>query len=144
MTRSHLLLSLAAAAALAACSSSDPAPADESKHFDQMSHEEQEEYMEHVVLPQMGPLLTAFDGERFAQVDCKTCHGPDPEAVHFEMPNADLPKLDSAESFAGHEPDMVKMMMDSFSPKMAELLHEEPWSPDNQDGFGCFSCHTPM
>ena len=64
-------------------------------------------------------------------------------ARKFAMPSGHLPQLDPADHFAAHGKRDVEFMMNEVSPKMAELLGLEPWSPENQEGFGCFSCHTP-
>ncbi len=65
------------------------------------------------------------------------------KAVKFAMPSPELPQLDSTDNFAAHGERDVEFMMKEVAPRMAELLGVEPWSPENQEGFGCFSCHTP-
>lgn len=142
-------------AAIGGCASSEAeekpsdgvaeAQAEAAMAWDDRSWKEKEGFMKEVVLPEMGALLTEHDAEGFAEVTCKTCHGPDPMGSKFEMPSPDLPALDPAEKFAAHfadKPERTKFMMETFNSKMIELLGVEPWSMDNQEGFGCFSCHT--
>ena len=113
--------------------------------WEEKSHEQQEDFMKEVVKPTMGKLLMEHDGEEFAKVTCKTCHGESGHSRHWEMPTDELPKLDPTDKFAAHQEhdgEMLKFMMETFTPKMVELLGVEPWSPENPKGFGCFSCHT--
>lgn len=111
--------------------------------FDERTHEQQEQYMKDVVKPEMAKLFQGYNAEEFKEFSCKTCHGSDPKAVDFHMPSPELPQLDSTNNFADHGKAGVEFMMNEVSPTMAKLLGEEPWSPENQKGFGCFSCHTP-
>ncbi len=148
-----ILAALGATAFLVAagCSSDDSSTkADDTKAagdipWEDKSHEQQEDFMKEVIKPEMSKLLQAHDAEEFAKVTCKTCHGKSGPDRHWEMPTDELPKLDPTDKFAAHQKrhgEMLKFMMDTFTPKMVELLGVEPWSPDNPKGFGCFSCHT--
>jgi hypothetical protein len=114
--------------------------------WEKKSHEEKEQHMKEAVKPTMGKLLTEFDGEEFAKVTCKTCHGESGPSRDWKMPTDELPKLDPTDHFAahqgGHDGEMLKFMMETFSDKMAEVLDVAPWTPDNPEGFGCFNCHT--
>ncbi len=141
---------------ITACSSTQEktAPASEApvteakavqKSWEQLEGKEKGAFMKEVVLPTMGALLQKQDPEEFAEVTCKTCHGKDPKAVHFEMPSPELPKLNPADMFAehkAHDAEMVTFMMEVFTPKMVEVLGVEGYDPETHTGFGCFSCHT--
>lgn len=142
-------------AATSGCSSSDSADkpsggvveakAETAVAWADRNWKQKQAFMKEVVQPEMGALLTGRDAEEFPEVTCKTCHGADPMASKFKMPSPELPALDPTDKFAGHfadDPEMTKFMMETFNPKMIELLGVEPWSMDNQEGFGCFSCHT--
>src|SRR5262245_19358659 len=64
--------------------------------WDLMSFDERKLYMVEMVLPMARSLFQTFDAERFATVNCKTCHGSGVAAGDFKLPSADLPMLDSA------------------------------------------------
>jgi len=112
------------------------------RDFDSLTQEEKGHFMAEVVMPAMKPMFQQFDGEEFANFSCTTCHGANAEEVGFHMPNgvhpldpANMPSMDGADGRWMH------FMSEQVKPKMAELLHEEPWTPANQQGFGCFHCH---
>lgn len=104
-------------------------------------------YMEQHVMPVMSTLLRAYDGTRFANVTCASCHGENARAVHFRMPNT-LPTFPtfgteaSNRDIAAH-PRTYAMMRERFVPVMAQLLGMQPYNPQTHQGFGCAGCH-PM
>ncbi|GAB4195718.1 MAG: hypothetical protein OHK0013_02200 [Sandaracinaceae bacterium] len=111
----------------------------------QMSHDEQVYWMVSNVLPIAAEDFRAYDAERYATVTCETCHGENPEAVHYELPIASLPRLPAPGSPQWQQMQQSSayaFMNDVVTPTMATLLGEERWSPQNTDGFGCFECHT--
>jgi hypothetical protein len=113
--------------------------------FDDMSHEQKMALMKDVVLPKATGLLQEVDPKKFADVKCATCHGPGVKDNKYDMPNAKLPKLDSTDSFAKHKKKsekMLAMMMEKFTPAIAEAIGEPLWSPETPNGFGCGKCHT--
>ncbi len=110
------------------------------KKFEDMSSPEKMEHMKKVIVPEMAKVFKEFDAEEFGKFGCSTCHGPGAKDGNFEMPNKSLPKLDKEEM--DHHPEMTKFMMEKVTPKMAELLGEEPFNPETHEGFGCMECHT--
>ena len=110
------------------------------KSFDEMTLDERKKLMKNVVVPEMGAAMHAFDPEEFADVSCKTCHGPGAKNGDFEMPTKSLPALDEEEMEEHSE--MTQFMMETMVPKMAAILGEEPYNPETHEGFGCFHCHT--
>lgn len=110
----------------------------------QMDHGQKAQYMKQVVTPKMAELFQAFDPEHFGQFNCMTCHGPSVKQGNFEMPTAALPRLSAgfAAEKAEH-PRGMEFMIDKVVPEMAKLLHEQPFDPSTQKGFGCFDCHLP-
>ncbi len=139
-------LALAAVALLAVACAKTEAPDDtaappETMAWADRTHEQKAQFMKKVIVPEMNTVLVGF--EELEKVTCKTCHGENPKATKFAMPSPELPQLDPADHFAAHGKKDVEFMMNSVSPKMAELLGVEAWSPENKKGFGCFSCHTP-
>lgn len=117
----------------------------------EMSHEQKANHMSEVVVPAFRELLQSHDAERFAKVNCNTCHGPNARDKGFEMPNPDLPPLTMpsgdgppfAEEKEKH-PEITQFMMEKVTPKMVELLPGVTgYDPATGDGFGCFGCHVP-
>lgn len=131
-------------------SGATPAPAAPTK-WAEMSHDEKAEHMNQVVVPAFRELLGSYDADRFAKVNCGTCHGPNARDKGFEMPNPDLPPLTmpsgEGEPFAEEKekhPEITQFMMTQVTPKMVELLPGvKGYDPATGEGFGCFGCHVP-
>ena len=98
------------------------------------------------VMPKMHDVFTAFDGSKYGDMSCKTCHGKGAIEGSFSMPNADLPKLDPSPAGFGKlakaNPKMFDFMMKQVEPTMALLVGEQPYDPKTKAGFSCFECHT--
>jgi len=96
------------------------------------------------VLPRAAALFRAWRPERYAQVDCRLCHGPSPASVNFRMPSAHLPRLSGAvllgPEFAKH-PETTRLKLDKLVPTMSEALGLSGFSVVTRRGFGCYSCH---
>ncbi|HEY3233468.1 MAG TPA: hypothetical protein VGJ84_02050 [Polyangiaceae bacterium] len=107
------------------------------------SFEQRKEYMGLYVLPQMKKLFREYDPGSFAEFKCQTCHGEDFEKVHFKMPNHLFALLasDPIKAAMDRDPKIAKFMMENVVPTMSKLLSQQPISPDNPTGFGCFNCH---
>ena len=95
------------------------------------------------LLQQVGE-FRAWRPERYAQVDCRLCHGPSPASVNFRMPSAHLPRLSGAvllgPEFAKH-PETTRLKLDKLVPTMSEALGLSGFSVVTRRGFGCYSCH---
>jgi hypothetical protein len=103
------------------------------------------DYMKASVMPKMGDVFKGYDGKKYAEVKCKTCHGAKAEDGSFAMPNPDLPKLDikgMLKTEKAKSPKMVEFMMKQVTANMVTLLGEEHYDPKTQKGFGCLNCHT--
>lgn len=150
-----LVLSLALTLALAACGGKSTTPAAREPAPDTtatptplsagawegMDDDARKEFMKKTVVPVMAAKFKAFDGDKFAEVDCKTCHGPGAADGKFDMPSGALPELD----FDHPDPDdkaISEFMAKEVKPTMAHLLGMPEYSPDNPTGFGCLECHT--
>ena len=145
------------AAACGGKSTPAPAPAPEPAEvtvpegmkFDDMNHEQRLAFMKGTVMPRMKELFQAFDAAKFADFNCKTCHGSGAEDGSFKMPSPDVPALPGTEEafkeFAQepeHQP-WVKFMIEQVEPEMAKLLQMSPYDPATDQGdFSCGSCHT--
>lgn len=108
--------------------------------FDQLDRDQQIQFMKEKVTPAMAPLFQQHDASEFADFGCKTCHGPGAEKGEFEMPSADLPKLDLSDTSI-YDQAVLEWMGGVVKPEMAKLLGRPEYSPENPDGFGCLHCH---
>jgi cytochrome c551/c552 len=107
---------------------------------DSMSKDQQAAFMKKNVVPAMGPVFQAFDGKKYAEFGCKTCHGP-----AFKVPKDFLPHLHFADGKlkeAAEKPEMAKFMMDKVTPAMVTAMGAKPFDPQAHTGFGCGGCHT--
>ena len=159
LNRPNLLTLLAALLCLAitpACPTSGAGGDDDDSVFDpcadyetagdwaDLDDDQRRDFMTCEVVPALTPMFQEFDGDEYANFGCVTCHGADPEAVDFEMPNG-LQELDLSDfPFSSHpDPDTAaygEFMEDDVLPAMADLLGR---STDFNDPnfFGCYDCH---
>jgi hypothetical protein len=148
MTYAALPILLLLAAAAAACGpknvggGGDPAlAAVPDVPFDQLNHDQKYTVMKYRVMPAMRTLFRSYDPEKFAQIDCKTCHGPAVDRDEYHMPNDELPKLNFA-NLAKYKQADLDFMKNQVKPKMAKLLKLPEHTEQNPEGFGCLNCHT--
>jgi len=120
----------------------------ESMAFKDMNHEQRLAFMKETVLPAMKTSFQEFDPKKFAEFNCKTCHGAGAQDGSFKMPNPALPVLPSMDKFMAfakdpkHEP-WVKFMAEKVKPQMAKLLQKPEFDPQTNTGeFGCTACHN--
>ena len=112
--------------------------------FDQLDPEQQVQFMKQKVVPAMKPMFQNHDGKKFAEFGCKTCHGKQVDDGHYDMPNAELPKLVFKEFKAGTSKFAkadVEWMAKEVKPTMAKLLQLPEFTPDRPNGFACNACH---
>ncbi len=142
--RIALLASALALAAFAACRmgrTTIPEGAD--RPFDAMDRGQKAAFMAERVLPVMRETFQAFDPQRFASVDCATCHGPNAEARVYAMPNPDLPTLDPRGLYRKHRKDpaqhaIADFMWRTVQPTLARTLGVT-YGPNGR--IDCASCH---
>ena len=112
-----------------------------------MTKQQRGQYMASVVMPRMKPLFRAFDEKKFAEMNCKTCHGQDAKDRGFEMPNPGLFALPSTQEawgeLAKEKGQWMQFMSQQVKPQMATLLGVKEYDHQNpQPGtFGCNGCH---
>ncbi len=113
--------------------------------FEELPDDLKGRFMKEVVVPKMQPLFQAHDPKEFAEFGCKTCHGEDAKARHFEMPAPDIHVLSMSTMMKKDKeehPNTFKFMQEVVVPEMAKLLGEAPYDPATNKGFGCMECHT--
>ena len=138
-----------ALAALAACGGKThvdaPPPADMA--FKDMNADQRVAFMKGTVVPTMKVMFQEFEPKKFAEFNCKTCHGKGAEDGDFEMPNPDLPRLPKPEVFMAFAEDpkhapWVKFIAEKVTPEMAKLLKMKQFDPATNTGdFSCHACH---
>ena len=101
--------------------------------------------MTFAVLPNMARSFQTFRGSEAPDMTCRTCHGPDAEAVAYRMPHG-LPSLDPSRlpRRDARDPNLartVRFMEDEVTPAMANLLGMPVVRPGEPGGFSCFTCH---
>jgi hypothetical protein len=112
-----------------------------------MTKPQRGQYMAAVVMPKMKALFRSFDEKKFAEMNCKTCHGQDAKERGFEMPNPGLFALPSTQEgwggLAKDEAEWMQFMNQQVKPQMAAMLGVKEYDPQNpQPGtFGCYGCH---
>jgi cytochrome c551/c552 len=130
----------ASASAAPTASASATTATTEGGWSDSMSKDQQAAYMKAKVVPAMGPVFQAFDGKKYAEFGCKTCHGP-----AYKVPKDYLPHLtfkDGKLKEAAEKPEMAKFMMEKVTPAMVTAMGAKPFDPQAHTGFGCGGCHT--
>jgi hypothetical protein len=131
----------------AAPTAGEPAPAQSGPiNWEAMDKSARQKYMKDVVLPKMKEHFVAFDAQKYADMNCGTCHGATAMHGTFAMPNPDLPKLPGDmkkfEAWMGEHPKMAEFMGKVVKPEMAKLLNEPEYDPATHKGFGCSGCHV--
>lgn len=99
------------------------------------------------VMPRATELFQGFDPERYAVVNCATCHGAGAADGSFTMPNpAILPLHPSGspeqQAMVQEHPQMVRFMFNHLVPAMRETMNVPPYEAETGDGFSCFYCHS--
>jgi hypothetical protein len=107
------------------------------------TREQRLEWMGLEVLPKMKALFSEYDGERFKEFKCQTCHGTDMELVDFKLPNSlfGLSKNDPYTAGKDYDAPMTEFMASKVVPEMARLLDQPVYSSETKQGFGCLKCH---
>ncbi|MBS2011350.1 MAG: hypothetical protein JST00_00450 [Deltaproteobacteria bacterium] len=107
---------------------------------DSMPMDQQVAFMKTNVLPRMSKTFQAHNATRYADMTCKTCHGP-----NNKPPKEFLPKLsmkDGKITAFAEKPEVSKFMAEKVVPEMASAMGKKPYDPATHQGFGCAGCHT--
>jgi hypothetical protein len=118
-----------------------PAPAPLGPAFTTMTNEQKLQHMKKVIQPQMGQIFSEYDGKKYGEFGCRTCHGEKKQDPHVVLPKLTLsgdgfPKLMAA------KPAVMKFMLEKVTPAMATAMGAKPFDPATHQGFGCGGCHT--
>jgi hypothetical protein len=118
-------------------------PDSSSINWDKMDHAARMALMKKVVMPTMRAEFAKFNPDKFAKMNCKTCHGAGAMDDSFKMPNPQIWKLpNSKEGWGKADTNFVKFMRFTVKPKMAALLGMKEFDMQTKTGFGCGNCHT--
>ena len=105
-----------------------------------MSKGRKAEFMKMYVAPRMAKVFQSWDGKRYADFGCKTCHGPSFARTQNILPRLAM-KGGTISAFAD-KPEIAKVMSERVAPEMASILNVKPYDPATHRGFGCGGCHA--
>ncbi len=136
--RPRFALTLATLAMTAGCGAAPPVraattpaqatPAPVNDDWAPLSWEERHDLMTWSVLPAMMPVIQRTFATESPELNCRTCHGANAEAVAYKMPNG-LPALDPARMPTGKIADAMRR---DVTPLLSDILGKTET---------CFSCH---
>lgn len=107
---------------------------------DDMSKDEKVAFMKTNVSPRMAKVFKAYDATKYAEFNCKTCHGP-----AFKEPKEFLAKLvfkDGRMTSPADKSEVAKFMHEKVVPEMAAAMGMKPFDMQTKTGFGCGGCHA--
>ncbi len=113
----------------------------------ELSRDERAQHMSREVTPRMSALFAAYDGERYADFDCATCHGPDARERNFAMPSPSILPLHATGTEGQLQavrdyPEGVRFMYTTVLPSMQTLVGAARFDETTGEGFTCYACHT--
>jgi hypothetical protein len=112
--------------------------------WSEMTIVQRQAHMQQEVLPRAAAIFRSWRPNRYAEVDCKLCHGQGVEIWDFSMPTAHLPRL-SGDVLLGSEfekhPETTRLKLNRLVPEMSDALGLKSFSIVTRRGFGCYSCH---
>lgn len=109
--------------------------------WETLSYDDRNQFMLRLFEPAMRELFVEHDAEAWADFDCESCHGEDPEAIDYAMP-VDITPLTfddiPVEDIEDPERRATGLWMDEeVLPLMAELFEQEMVL----EGASCLDCH---
>jgi hypothetical protein len=130
----------ASASAAAPTGSAPPPAAAPAKWADDLSRPQKAAFMNANVSPRLGKVFKEYDGARYAEFGCKTCHGPNKQEPKDFLPKLTMKggKITAFEE----KPAVAKFMATKVTPEMAAVLGKPAYDPATHQGFGCGGCHT--
>jgi hypothetical protein len=113
-----------------------------------LTFKQKQQYMSCKVMPVMAPIFAAYPGDskgnKFKQLTCFHCHGPqaDQATNKFKMPHGIKPMTyDNAAKWPGFKGGKAEFMAQKVMAPMSKLLGYKGFDPKTGKGFGCFGCH---
>jgi mono/diheme cytochrome c family protein len=115
-----------------------------------MTFQQQKAYMKADVMLTMKPIFQAFDGKKFKEFTCVTCHGADGADRKFKMPSNDIHPLPNTPAAFQAKlkseptwPKWTEFMAQKVEPAMGKLLDLPVFDPKKpvKGAFGCANCH---
>ena len=97
--------------------------------------------MKKVIQPTMGQVFSEFDGKKYGEFGCRTCHGEKKQDPHVVLPKLTL-SGDGFQKLMAAKPVVMKFMAEKVTPTMATSMGAKPFDPATHQGFGCGGCHT--
>lgn len=109
---------------------------------DTFSHDEKVAFMKAPFAPALGSVFKGHDATRFANFDCKTCHGPDskPQPRDF-LPHLTLTADGKGIAELTSKPELSKFMVE-VELAAAKAFGKPPYDVKTGQGFGCAGCHA--
>jgi len=118
-----------------------PAPAPLGPAFATMSNADKLQHMKKVIQPTMGQVFSEYDGKKYGEFGCRTCHGDKKQDPHMALPKLTL-SGDGFQKLMAAKPALMKFMTEKVTPAMATAMGAKPFDPATHQGFGCGGCHT--
>ena len=110
----------------------------------EMNLQQRQARMRDVVVPRAGAVFRSWRPEKYAEIDCTLCHGPNVEKGIIRMPTDHLPRLSGSvllrPEFEKY-PETTRLKLQQLVPTMSEALGLRSFSIVTRRGFGCYSCH---
>jgi hypothetical protein len=129
------------AAPTATPAATGPAPAPLGPAFATMSNADKLQHMKKVIQPTMGQVFSDYDGKKYGEFGCRTCHGDKKQDPHVALPKLTL-SGDGFQKLMAAKPALMKFMTEKVTPAMATAMGAKPFDPATHQGFGCGGCHT--
>ena len=112
------------------------------RRWDELDRAERIAFMSDVVEPQMKAEFQAFDPERFAHFDCRTCHGSGVDDGSYALPNPDLPHLFEDHWFRKHRREHPKTVTFMWKKVELGLSRSMGRSVGPKGELDCRTCHV--
>lgn len=130
-----------AAPATAPATPAAAAPAALGPAFATMTNEQKVQHMKKVIQPTMAQIFSDYDGKKYGEFGCRSCHGEKMQDPHMVLPKLTL-SGDGFQKLMAAKPAVVKFMGEKVTPAMAIAMRAKPFDPATHQGFGCGGCHT--
>ena len=127
--------------AASAAPAAAPVPAALGPAFATMTNEQKVQHMKKVIQPTMGQVFSEYDGKKYGEFGCRSCHGEKMQDPHMVLPKLTL-SGDGFQKLMAAKPAVMKFMSEKVTPTMAAAMRAKPFDPATHQGFGCGGCHT--